>query len=113
MPLCSCKGSITDKLGTEGDSGGWNNGDEGRLDRSKGNFRGGTTGDELRGPSTRAEEREREYLEREAKVCRLLGNTIIDAGHSLDVMELVTVVGPWRRQSYKISRIVKEVQWIL
>ena len=77
MPLCSCKESITDELGTEGDSGGWDNGDEGRLDWSKGNLRGGTTGDGLRGPSKRAEEREREDFEREAKVCRLLGDTTI------------------------------------
>lgn len=39
-------------------------------------MRWGTIGDGLSGPSIRVDEREREDLEREAKVCRLVGDIV-------------------------------------
>lgn len=73
IPLCSCGDSMTGELELEGVSGGWDNGDDGRLDWSRGNLRGGATGDGLSGPSTRVDCLDREDLERAVKVCRLLG----------------------------------------
>lgn len=76
-PLCSCGDSVTGEPEGGDDSGGWDNGDEGRLDWSRGNLRGGAIGDGLSGPSARVDERDREDLEREVKVCRLLGDIVI------------------------------------